>query len=69
MKRNTEMARRNPLLLLTAVFLSATLQLALPKLPIEIPGAEGDSRQERTIVSPRETKLDTSVGGGVTRQP
>ena len=67
MRRNTDKALRNPLLL-TAVFLSATLQLALPTLPIEIPGAEGDSRQENTIISPRETKLDTSVGDGVTRQ-
>jgi len=55
-------AGRNPLLLLTAALLAATVQLALPNLHVEVPGAEGESRQEETIASPRPMKHATAGG-------
>jgi hypothetical protein len=53
---------RNPLLVLTAALLAATLQLALPNLHVEVPGAEDESLSGETIASPRPTKNETAGG-------
>ena len=44
---------RNPLLVLTVALLAATLQLALPNLHVEVPGAEDEALPGETIASPR----------------
>ena len=54
------MVGRNPLLVLTAALLAATLQLALPNLHIEVPGAEDEPLPGETIASPRPTKNETA---------
>ena len=56
------MAGRNPLLLLTATLLAATLEVALPNPQIEVPGAEGESLQGEAIASPRPTRHETAGG-------
>lgn len=56
------MVGRNPLLVLTAALLAATLQLALPNLHVEIPGAEDEPLPGETIASPRPTKNETARG-------
>ena len=56
------MASRNPLLLLTALLLAATLEVALPNPQIEVPGAEGESLQGEAIASPRPTRHETAGG-------
>jgi hypothetical protein len=53
---------RNPLLVLTAALLAATLQLALPNLHVEVPGAEDEALPGETIASPRPTKNETAGG-------
>ena len=54
------MVGRNPLLVLTAALLAATLQLALPNLHVEVPGAEDEPLLGETIASPRPTKNETA---------
>ena len=56
------MAGRNPLLVLTAALLAATLQLALPNLRVEVRGAESEPPSEETIDSPRPTQHETAGG-------
>jgi len=53
---------RNPLLVLTAALLAATLQLALPNLHVEVPGAEDEPLPGETIAWPRPTKNETARG-------
>jgi len=53
---------RNPLLVLTAALLAATLQLALPNLHVEVPGAEDEPLPGETIALPRPTKNETTRG-------
>jgi hypothetical protein len=55
-------AGRNPFLLLTAALLAATLQVALPNLHVEVPGAEDEPVPGETIDSPRPTKNETTGG-------
>ena len=54
------MVGRNPLLVLTAALLAATLQLALPNLHVEVPGAEDEPLPGETIALPRPTKNETA---------
>ena len=56
------MVGRNPLLVLTAALLAATLQLALPNLHVEVPGAEDEPLPGETIASSRPTKNETARG-------
>ena len=56
------MVGRNPLLVLTAALLAATLQLALPNLHVEVPGAEDEPLPGETIALPRPTKNETARG-------
>ena len=56
------MAGRNPLLLLTAALLAATLQVALPNLHVEVPGAEDEPLPGETIAWPRPAKNETARG-------
>jgi hypothetical protein len=56
------MTGRNPLLVLTAALLAATLQLGLPNLYVEVPGAEDEPLSGETIASPRPTKHETPSG-------
>ena len=42
-EKERDVAGRNPLLLLTATLLAATLEVALPNLQVEAPGTEGES--------------------------
>jgi hypothetical protein len=52
---------RNPLLVLTAALLAATLQLALPNLHVEVPGAEDEPLSGETIVG--DTALSRRAAG------
>ena len=63
MERNDRWLGRNPLLVLTAALLAATLQVALPNLHVEVPGAEDEPLPGETIASPRPTKHETKAGG------
>ena len=56
------MTGRNPLLVLTAALLAATLEVALPTLHVEVPGAEDEPVPGETIDSPRPTKNETARG-------
>jgi hypothetical protein len=51
---------RNPLLVLTAALLAATLQVALPNLHVEVPGAEDEPLPGETMASPRPAKNETA---------
>ncbi len=57
------MAGRNPLLVLTAALLAATLQVALPNLHVEVPGAEDEPLPGETSASPRPTQHETAGDG------
>ena len=56
------MENRNPLLVLTAALLAATLEVALPNLHVEVPDADGEPLPGETIASPRPTKNETARG-------
>ena len=62
MERNDRWLGRNPLLVLTAALLAATLQVALPNLHVEVPGTEDEPLPGETIASPRPTKNETARG-------
>jgi len=60
--KERDVASRNPLILLTALLLAATLEVALPNLQVEVPGAEVESLQREAIASPRPTMHETASG-------
>ena len=47
---------------LTALLLAATLEVALPNLQVEVPGAEVESLRREAIASPRPTMHETASG-------
>ena len=47
---------------LTALLLAATLEVALPNLQVEVPGAEGESLPGEAIASPRPMRHETAGG-------